>query len=182
MESAARQIRKAQARAAVVLNQERLPHQTVLQSGSVSAETRAHYLNLLALISCAPTPQREMADDEDCWDGRIAQMMDCLFIDGHASHIGEKILAAFLWSRPEFSRLAGGRMARSRQALKGWRKILPPGGRLPLPYPIVRLLVQHFVQAGDEDIALTTLIATEAYCRPSEPLRLRKRDVVPGQP
>lgn len=91
-------------------------------------------------------------------------------------------MAAFLWARPEYSRVGGGRMAKSRQALKGWRKILPPGGRLPLPYPVVCLMAEALFSAGDTDVGLVMLVATEAYCRPSEPLRLRKRDVVPGQP
>lgn len=166
----------------MALNHNRLPHQTVLQSGSVSAKTRTQYLKLLTLIHLTPLLPQETVDDENSWDNRIARMMDCLFIDGYASHVGEKILAAFMWSRPEFSRLGGGRMAKSRQALKGWRKIVPPGGRIPLPYPVVCLLADYFVRSGDVDMALVVLIATEAYCRPSEPLRLRKQDVVPGQP
>lgn len=64
-ERSAREIRLARARAVVAANQDRLSHQTVLQSGSVSAKTRSHYLKLLALLDNTPLLANENMESEE---------------------------------------------------------------------------------------------------------------------
>ena len=71
----------------------------------------------------------------------VAALMDESFSKfGRATNNGEKLLAAVIWKLPQFARPAGGRMVRSRQALKSWSQVLPPGGRFPVPMAVVARL------------------------------------------
>ncbi|CAE7218022.1 unnamed protein product, partial [Symbiodinium necroappetens] len=73
-------------------------------------------------------------------DALLADYLDTLFLQGKSASEGEKAVAAL-----EFLHIgAKNKAPRSRRALKGWRKEVPPGSRLPLPklamYGIAMLL------------------------------------------
>ena len=110
----------------------------------------------------------------------LSRYFDILFLEGEPAHRGEKLLASVLWRRPPLKRAAGGRRARCRQALRGWRKVKPHGTRLPLPFLVVMMIVNALWQKGLEDLALMVWLMMEVYARPSELLNLRGRDLVPG--
>lgn len=158
-----------------------LPGKTALQSLAVSSRTRERYLAILMSLSKHMELARVSPQSEVEWDSEVARLMDYLFADGEPAATGEKLLAAVLWRHPSLARSAGGRMALSRQALRGWRRVMPSAGRLPIPYPVVAMLAMVLMARGKSDLALLALLATEAYCRPSEPLLLRCGDVIPGE-
>ena len=155
---------------------------TALQRASVGPRTQDLYAQLLRdldqWVSRMPSPPRCEAD----WDSALASYMDVLFAEGASASQGQKMLAALLWREPWLGRLAGGRMSRCRQALRGWRRIQPPGARLPIPYPVVHAIAMRFFHAKQPEFALLTLVMVELYARPSEPFRLRGRDVVAPVP
>ncbi len=115
------------------------------------------------------------------WDSATAVLKDYMFLDGASANAGEKLLAAVLWFNPNLARSAGGRMAVCRQSLRGWRRLAPPGGRLPLPLAVVHMIAHWLLRRGLRDECLAVLLMLECYLRPSEPLLLRPRDVVPGR-
>ena len=154
---------------------------TALQQLSVTAPTLKQYEKILAELATWITSRRASPLCEEEWDALVAAWMDEWFFEGQGANSGEKLLAAVLWKLPQFGRSAGGRMIQSRQALKGWRRVFPPGGRLPLPMAVVAMLAMEILWKGRPDIAVLVLLMMETYCRPSEPMRLRVRDVVPGQ-
>ena len=70
-------------------------------------------------------------------------------------------------------------MVRSRQALKGWRKLAPPTSRMAVPYEIVAMIVNFLLFKGFRQAALIILLVFELYCRPGEPLLLTALELVP---
>ena len=177
------QKRRRLERAAVVVERTTpLPGKTLLQAESVSAATRAVYSEKLELVDAWAALQPHSPVTEADWDYLLSRLMDQMFLDGEAAGFGEKLLSAVTWMYPSLSAAGGGKMAMSRQALRGWRKIEPIGMRLPVPFLVVMMLVNHFVRQERREAALLAWLQTETYCRPSELFRLRPRDVIRALP
>ena len=176
---AARQARAARARAAAQERPE-VMGMSVLRRASVSLKTQKTYLRLLNLFLLFSSTRSLPMTSEEEWDTAVMLMMDVLFLEGHAASAGERLLAAVCWWKPELGRAAGGKMAQSRQSLRGWRRVLPAGGRLPLPYDVVMMIVMWLLERGDRHLAVAVLMMMELYCRPAEPLLVRPVDVIPG--
>ena len=156
---------------------------SLLQRASVGPRTQRYYMTMLrtlqVVLVARSVPQ---PNSEEEWDLAVNLVMTLLFLDGAAASVGEKLLAAVLWAHPHLNRMAGGRMPVTRQALRGWRRVAPPGGRLPLPLPVIHMLVMWLLTRALPAAALYVLLLTELYLRPSEPLLLRPEDVIPGHP
>lgn len=155
-------------------------NKTLLQTASVGKPTRRLYERLFDLVVRWVEWRGTHPQTEVEWDTEVALLMDMKYLDGEPSHFGEKLLASVTWMLPHLSRASGARMALTRQAIKGWIKLCPHGSRLPLPYCVVMLIVNYLVGKGLLEAAVLTWLEVETYCRPSEPLRLRCRDVVAG--
>ena len=147
---------------------------TLLQSVSVAAGQRKLYEGLMAMVMGWVAFWGLKPEGEAAWDRLLTKIMDVMFLDGEAPARGEKLLAAVLWYHPSLSMDGGGRMALTRQALRGWRKVMPSVGRLAA----IAMLVNYFYLTGRSAIGILTLLAVELYSRPSEPFRLRCQDVV----
>lgn len=66
-------------------------------------------------------------------DPLLADFLDLLYLDGKSASEGEKTVAAL-----EFHQIAlKGHLPRSKRALRGWRKAVPPSSRLPMPRPVM---------------------------------------------
>eukprot|EP00438_Fugacium_kawagutii_P035192 Skav232767 [mRNA] locus=scaffold1229:242985:248589:- [translate_table: standard] len=148
---------------------------TKLEGKSISKESRAQYALYLqrfrdfCLGSGVQWPMPVM--DADLL---MADFMDVMFQDGRSAHEGEKTLAALEF---EFIELKG-QMARSRRALRGWRKVMPATSRLPLPKMMMHGIAMQLLSQGKRDMALMTLVMFSLYLRPGEALDLCKRHVV----
>ena len=153
---------------------------TTLQSLAVTDGTRVYYTKIWEELVAWLAKTKAQPPTEHEWDDQIAKKMDEMYLEGFAAHRGEKLLATVLWKRPRLSLEAGGRMVRSRQALRGWRRVCPHGGRLPLPMDVVAMICMQLCGAGRHMVALMVLLTVECYLRPAEPLEIRMRDVVPG--
>eukprot|EP00974_Lingulodinium_polyedra_P057047 5487723-Lingulodinium_polyedra.AAC.1 len=60
-----------------------------------------------------------------------------LYLAGGSRDAAAKTLAAVVWRDASLSRAAGARMALSPQAMRGWARLAPSAGRLPVPYCVL---------------------------------------------
>jgi len=157
----------------------RVPGKTLLQTASVQAPARKLYLRLLQVVAAFLEVWRLTPTTEASWGQAVADLMDLKYLDGEPASYGSSLLAAVLWQYPWLSAAAGGKMALSRQALRGWQKLVPPRARLPIPYSVAMAVVNEFVLMQEVEAAVVTWLLVETYCRPSEPFLLRARDVAP---
>lgn len=148
---------------------------TVLETKSVSSESNSQYstyyrkLEVFSRENGIHWPLRKEEADQ-----LVADYMDVLFLDKKTPSEGEKTLAAVEYFNLEFK----GNMARSRRALKGWRKTMPAQSRLPLPRVMMMGICMKLVAKGLKDMALMVIVAFDLYLRPGEALNLRARNVI----
>eukprot|EP00971_Amphidinium_carterae_P193901 3847205-Amphidinium_carterae.1 len=96
--------------------------------------------------------------------------------------MAQKVLAAIIWSHPHLGKGRQCGLVLSKQALKGWTRLKPPGRRLPLPYCVVMMLCMHLCYRKQRELALVLWLMVETYARPGELFRLSPQDVVPPMP
>ena len=108
----------------------RMKQLTVLESRSVSVEVQSQYQlyydKFKAFCQENGTPMPLSTEEAD---ELMADYLDCLFLQGKTAGEGEKSLASLEFHDLSFK----GKMPRSKRALRGWRKEVPPQSRLPLP-------------------------------------------------
>jgi integrase len=74
-----------------------------------------------------------------------------------------------------------GKMYFSNQALKGWRKLVPPKSHPPLTWKVTLVIAFVLARQGDIDYAIAVLLAFEGYLRIGELCSLLVSDVLlPG--
>ncbi|CAE7615478.1 unnamed protein product [Symbiodinium sp. CCMP2592] len=111
-------------------------------------------------------------------DQALAEHLEDLYRDGEDLATARYAVAAALFFRPELRSPAMTHLPKVKQSLAGWSKLCPPRSRLPIPYAVVALLALHALSLGLLEIAIYLLLTFSLYMRPSEGLRLRKKDVV----
>lgn len=147
---------------------------TVLEQRSVSCEVQIQYKSHLERFKSFCVGEGIIWPPVDNCDEVLADFMDIEFLEGHSAAQGEKVLAAVeFW-------LTGtkGRLVRSRRALKGWRKEMPAGSRLPLPRIIAYGMAMIMLAKNQRLEALKLIMDHDTYLRPGESIALKKRDVV----
>ena len=108
-------------------------------------------------------------------DALLADYLDTLFLQGKSASEGEKAVAAL-----EFLHIgAKNKVPRSRRALKGWRKEVPPGSRLPLPKLAMYGIAMLLYYRGRRLMALKVVADYDMYLRPGEGMELRAHNVIP---
>ena len=88
--------------------------------------------------------------------------------------VGEKSLAAveYQWHKVK------GTLLRSRRALRGWRKEVPPKSRLPLPRVVAFGIAMRMLSLQLRAMALLVLVSFDVYLRPGEGLTLKGKKLV----
>ena len=104
----------------------------------------------------------------------LADFFDVLFQEGHGVRVGEKTLAAveYHWHKVK------GTLLRSRRALRGWRKQVPPKSRLPLPRTVAFGIAMRLLSLQQKSMALMVLLSFDAYLRPGEAHALKVKNLV----
>ena len=104
----------------------------------------------------------------------LADYFDILFQEGHGVSVGEKSLAAveYHWHKVK------GTLLRSRRALRGWRKAVPPKSRLPLPRVVAFAIAMRMLSLQLRAMALLVLVSFDVYLRPGEGLTLKVKNLV----
>lgn len=150
---------------------------TMLELESVSAPTRVRYAEalrqLMALVPCLD-PHKEGA-----LDGSLCDYFQDSFLKGELCNRGETMMAAIMFTYPQY--LKGGltKLPRAWRALKGWKRLVPPRSRRPIPRATWCAVASRLVARREYDMAVWVLIAVSSYCRPPELLQLRRRHLVP---
>ena len=146
------------------------PQLSILQRASVQPMTAEKYREMYDSFSAflrhrgVPPPL-----DEGQWDAAVATMLDYMYLDGRKVHEGQKLLAAVLWYHPQLTRNAGGRMAVARQSLRGWRRLDPSTGRLPIPLPVVHMIATWLMATERRHLGLLVLMTMESTCAQESP-------------
>ncbi|CAE7708857.1 AMY1.1 [Symbiodinium sp. CCMP2592] len=147
---------------------------TALEIKSISEEQQGQYdfyrqrFKDFCKENKVPWPIKAKADET------LADYFDVLFLEGKGVNYGEKTLAAV-----EFYSLGlKGKMVRSRRALRGWRKLVPPRSRLPLPKMVTYGIAMRLLFKGEREAALLVLMSFDTYVRPGEAMDLLKKSLV----
>ena len=104
-------------------------------------------------------------------DAAAVVFLDELYFDGALARDGGILLASVQW---EFSEMCEGKgmLKRLRKALKSFRRLAPGRVRLPLPWAVVAMLINHMVLLGSRLEALIAMIQHICYLRPGVAARL----------
>ena len=115
----------------------------------------------------------------DCLDGldqALTEWMNYAFFQGRASADGSKLVAAVKHVRrlPMRTKL----FPRACRAVRGWKKLAPPGSRLPLPWEVVCLIAEWMVDNNMLHQAELVVMLLIFYLRPKELFSLLGRQLV----
>jgi integrase len=153
---------------------------SVLQTGSVKPTTERRYQELHRLFMAWLLVRNIVLGDVGSWDHYLTEYLDALYLDGEDLSLGKTLLAAIIWIHPAWHRQAAALFPQSRQALRGWHRLNPPQARLPLPWEAVAAVACFLCGELKYQAALMLILSFVCYLRPSEPYRLRVRDIVLG--
>ena len=81
-------------------------------------------------------------------DEALAVMIHALFWDGEALGTATSMLAAVGWVLPDLGRFGSAPMPTTRQALQGFSRLAPAGGRLALPPAVVDAIINAVAALG----------------------------------
>ncbi|CAK0813222.1 unnamed protein product, partial [Prorocentrum cordatum] len=154
-----------------------LPGLSVLETGSVTAATRAQYVEAFDGFQVWMAQRGVQPTTLDDYDEQLVIRLDELYLDGEGIGAGQKLFASVLFFLG-LTKAAGSPMARARRALRGFRRLAPPTSRLPLPFELLGALVNYLVSASKLEAALVLWLSFELYLRPSEPYHIRATDLV----
>ena len=108
-----------------------------------------------------------------------AALVEYSLLEEEGARRGKSLLAALAFEDPDLGRRGQGRLPQPRAALRGWRRLAPPPGRLPLPFELVAGLAHVLHGSGKPLQALAVVFVAVCYLRPSELIRLEVRNVIP---
>ena len=114
-------------------------------------------------------------------DWVMVLFFNVLFAEDYDSSVGATTLAAIRYLLPDVGSKKVTPLPRSDRALLGWKALLPPAQRLPLPRAAAGAIAGYMINMGRLELALFILFCFATYLRPGEAMRLRRRDVVRPQ-
>ena len=107
-------------------------------------------------------------------DYAVMNRMNYMFFEGHDVADGMTLMAAVKYHRQDIPKTTV--LTRSNDALTGFRKLDPPSGRLPLPYPMLAAVVRRLWRVKLQ-VAIWLLTVWATCSRPGEAMKLRKKDI-----
>ena len=149
----------------------------VLRSGSVKQKTQQRYRIQYDEFFAWVSRKKLKVETEDELDVALAAKLDADYLAG--ASFASYTLAAVIFYHPAMRGGTPGMLAKSRQAIRGFRHLAPPRSRLPWPWEVVPLLCNHLWLDGDQEMCLALLLMFEMYLRPGEITKLRAVDLVP---
>ena len=115
--------------------------------------------------------------DDEAFDTVVVSFMDYLHFQGRPAAHGEKLIAAIAFFLPAFGKYGRSGLPRAARSLRGWRKLMPPLTRLPLPW-LPFLAIVHRIMAISWEAAICLLLTYHCYLRPMESESLTAGQVV----
>ncbi|CAK0792259.1 unnamed protein product, partial [Prorocentrum cordatum] len=154
---------------------------SVLESAAVSDTTMANYWGAAKKFEvwCRWTSQTFTTAAEV--DVTLVTYFVNLFLDGFDSATGRVLLASLKHYLPSI--LVGRTPCpRAARALTGWRKLVPPQMRLPLPRAAMASIVGVLISWKLFGMAVFARLMFDTYLRPSEAYRLTAGSVIRPRP
>ena len=111
-------------------------------------------------------------------DLSLSLYMEEMYLDGYDLSFGRYALAAMTFFRPELKSPKMQALPRCKQSMQGWRNLMPPQARLPIPWEVTCLIAAWALKRGMVQMAVGLLLAFAMYLRPSELCRIHVKDVV----
>lgn len=141
---------------------------TILGRIAVGKRTHIDYEDrLMALRAFVKENGLQMKTPEQIEEALLLYMTDA-FMDGRPVDHVTKLLAAFQWQNPSFSKHGESRLPRIRLALQGWGKGAPPRQRQPMARLEAAALANEMVRARSWAVAVCLLLMFDLYLRPGE--------------
>lgn len=79
-------------------------------------------------------------------DGVSERYLTRLCLSGEGSAKAQRVLAASLFMSPVVGRGAQGKHPQSAQALRGFRRLVPPRARQPFPLPVIAMVAHALME------------------------------------
>lgn len=149
---------------------------TILENHSVANVTRNRYHEHNEMFKRWALLNRRPISTHSQIDAALAHFFQDLFLDGEGVGVGNYVLAAVVFLT---NNLSAEQLPRARKCLKGWKKLAPPGSRLPLPRAVIALIIHDLVRRDKWRVGVGCMAATECYLRPGELVHVQMRDWVP---
>ena len=153
-----------------------------LERESVTGTVQVQYRAIVdAFLKAFPQTHPRSASDPQV-DQYMTEFMNQLYLEGHDANVGDKLIAAWNYFFPQFSRKGMRGLPRVARTLKGWHRHCPARSRVPAPWIVVAMIVVEMLRMGEPAMACWVVISFWAYLRPSECMRLRRKDLIPPVP
>ena len=111
-------------------------------------------------------------------DQALVVCSTALFAEDYDSAVGSTTQAAVRHFLPDIGSEKVSPLRRSDRALRGWKALLPPAQRPPLPRAAAGAIAGVMINTGRPIFGLFVLLGFSTYLRPGEAIRLRKRVLV----
>ena len=144
-----------------------LPHdRTFLDVESVQPKTRRSYLDSLSLWMTFCSKEGLDIESDAQVDASLSTYLNCLFQEGHQPCRGERLLAAYMWRRPDYRRQGVSRLPRPYRCLQELRRHAPGQSWAPMPMAVWTAISAELARTGDLRLAVAVLVSMFAYLSP----------------
>ncbi|CAK0811819.1 unnamed protein product [Prorocentrum cordatum] len=151
---------------------------TFLESSSVSTKTYKDYDQRHSDFQEWIAQNRLSIKLERQPDLVLTDYINHMWSTGHDVSEGSKVLAAYMYFYPDYSKAGRNVLPRARKALRGWRRLEPGRTRPPIPLHLLALLWLEMIHMGSPLMALALVTMWVAYLRPGEAMRLKEKALV----
>ena len=161
---------------------QRMPGVGVLRTCSVKAITRTRYEEHFEKYQAWLRSHGLCPTTHGGIDETLALHLEEEYLEGIGYASAQYTLAAVMFYVPALKGAGQGKLALTRQAMKGFRSLAPPQSKLPWPWEVVALMANALVADDLRLEALAILLCFELYLRPGEGTSIRAIDLVPPIP
>lgn len=150
---------------------------TFLERKSVTlARERSYHSAWLKLRRAFPQDNLYVLLIEEL-DRRATAHVNVMFAEGHDLADVHTLVAAIKFMRPDVKKTSD--LTRTTRASRGFVKLAPSLGRVPMPYPCLARVVQFLLEVDRVMEALWVLLTWAVCSRPGETLKLLWKHLIP---
>ncbi|CAE8724300.1 unnamed protein product [Polarella glacialis] len=153
-----------------------------LEQAAIGVKVRQQYSKDLQSFLDASTHARLPLVTDAQTDEALVKYFNQEYPAGSQSHLGNRVMAAFLDRFPEYGRLGSRKTPRAWRALKGWRKLTPGKSRKAHALAVWAAISWRMVVRQQVLMAIFNLVQVSTYARPGELIRLTRSSLVPPTP
>ena len=149
---------------------------TFLERKSVTTAREKSYARAMSLFNEFVLTEKMNVGTVEQIDVAATRLLNHMFWDGEDLSAGQTLGAALVFYRHDINKVNG--LPRLNTALKGFRKLEPPQGRVPMPFAMLCRVCQVLHQQGQDQVLLWLMTIWGGCTRPGESLRLQANQVV----